>query len=118
MQYVLLEHATSAGVHWDLMIEDGVTLATWRLAEAPTRERTEPIAAERIGPHRLAYLDYEGPISGERGHVRRCDRGEVRVVRRGVTAWEVEFLGTLLCGRYRLGADEADGAGEALRRLP
>ena len=31
--------------------------------------------AEVLPDHRLAYLDYEGPISGDRGSVTRWDRG-------------------------------------------
>jgi hypothetical protein len=34
------------------------------------------IRAEELGDHRLAYLEYEGPLSGDRGRVRRYDAGE------------------------------------------
>lgn len=59
--------------HWDLMLEEGPGLRTWRLTEAPQPGRA--IAAERLPDHRCEYLDYEGPVSGGRGTVRRVDHG-------------------------------------------
>jgi len=35
----------------------------------------------RLAEHRPAYLDFEGPISGDRGFVMRLARGEVMAVR-------------------------------------
>jgi len=57
------------------MLEVGEHLQTWRL---PTTPGSAPVTmqAERIGDHRLAYLDYEGPVSGDRGTVARWDAGE------------------------------------------
>jgi hypothetical protein len=60
-------------LHWDLMLEAGPVLRTWRLA-APLR-CGEAIAATSVFDHRLHYLDYEGPISGGRGRVVRRERG-------------------------------------------
>jgi hypothetical protein len=40
----------------------------------------EPFTAERIGDHRRLYLDYEGPISGGRGSVRRVAEGQAEIV--------------------------------------
>lgn len=36
--------------------------------------------AERIGDHRLAYLDYTGPVSGGRGQVTRWDAGAYETI--------------------------------------
>jgi hypothetical protein len=71
-RFVVLEHDHPV-LHWDFMLEAGATLRSWRLAEFPEPERF--IVAESIGDHRLAYLDYEGPVSGGRGCVKRCDTG-------------------------------------------
>ncbi len=71
-RFVLLEHDHPV-LHWDLMLETGAALRTWRLA-APPRLGTA-IAAMALGDHRLAYLDYEGPVSGQRGTVTRWDHG-------------------------------------------
>jgi hypothetical protein len=34
------------------------------------------VLAEALADHRLAYLNYEGPVSGNRGRVVRWDTGE------------------------------------------
>jgi hypothetical protein len=72
-RFVILEH-DHPYLHWDLMLEAGDVLRTWRLA-APPRLR-EAIPATSLGDHRLLYLDYEGPLSGNRGQVSRWDAGE------------------------------------------
>jgi hypothetical protein len=71
-RFVLLEH-TCETPHFDFMLEAGGRLMTWRLAHPPVPGQEQE--AERIGNHRLLYLDYEGPLSGGRGHVRRWDHG-------------------------------------------
>jgi hypothetical protein len=55
------------------MLEMGDVLKTWALAQEPQPGR--PCTAESLPDHRPAYLDYEGPISGGRGHVTRWDHG-------------------------------------------
>ncbi|MCS7236881.1 MAG: hypothetical protein NZ899_01270 [Thermoguttaceae bacterium] len=72
-RFVILEHTTAGGVHWDFMLEDGPALRTWSLEQPP--EPGRPISAHQLPPHRLVYLEYEGPISGGRGSVRAWDKG-------------------------------------------
>jgi hypothetical protein len=71
--FVILEH-DHPRLHWDLLLEDGNHLRGWRLAEPPHAGRR--ISAEAMPDHRVFYLDYEGPVSGGRGEVRRWDAGE------------------------------------------
>ncbi len=106
--FVLLEHKTTSGadaadVHWDLIVQvpGQALLPTWRLAENPLAAPT-PITAERIADHRPAYLDYEGAVSGERGTVRRIERGAAEVLRYGEAVVRVRFDGEGLCGVYEL----------------
>jgi|YNPMSStandDraft_1061717.scaffolds.fasta_scaffold00672_2 hypothetical protein len=73
LRFVVLEHDSPRGRHWDLMLEQEGKLRTWALAAPP--DTAGPIPAEALADHRLAYLDYEGPISGGRGQVRRWDAG-------------------------------------------
>lgn len=98
-RYVILIHDHPV-LHWDLMLESNGVLRTWRLATPP--EAGKAIAAEAIGDHRIAYLDYEGPVSGGRGEVRRWDHGEFvvhlgtdQVVRIGVTGEKLRGTLTL-----------------------
>ena len=72
-RFVILEH-DHPELHWDLMLETGTVLRTWRLAQPPTAGGA--VAAMALADHRLHYLDYEGPVSGGRGTVRRWDCGE------------------------------------------
>jgi DNA polymerase Ligase (LigD) len=70
--FVILEH-DHPFVHWDFMFEQGESLRSWRLLTEPVLEQSIP--AEQLPPHRKYYLDYEGPVSGNRGHVTRWDFG-------------------------------------------
>jgi len=62
--------------HWDLLLDpgDGGLLWTWRLASPP--DRSTSLEAHRQPDHRRIYLDYSGPISGNRGTVAIWDQGE------------------------------------------
>lgn len=73
LRYVVLRHDSPGGLHWDFMLEMRGVLATWALAQAPNAAAV--VAARPLPDHRLAYLDYEGPISAGRGSVARWDRG-------------------------------------------
>jgi hypothetical protein len=100
-RFVLLRHECPPGFdapsHWDFMLEDGAALLTWRLGTLPVAGGA-PVAAERLGDHRLAYLDYEGPLSGNRGEVRRVDAGEFRWVERSELRLRIVLRGTSLVG--------------------
>src|SRR5690348_11647704 len=60
-RFAILAHDHPAP-HWDLFLEAGPVLRSWRLA-GPLVVNT-PIAAAPAPDHRLVYLDYEGPVSG------------------------------------------------------
>jgi hypothetical protein len=80
-RYVILRHdfpTRHNAVHWDLMLESGDALRTWALDEAPAAAVV--IAAAQLPDHRLAYLDYEGPVSGDRGSVSRWDSGRFSMI--------------------------------------
>lgn len=60
------------------MIESGLDspLMTWRAIDWPI------VAGDiltRIADHRRDYLDYQGPVSGNRGHVQRVATGDCHV---------------------------------------
>jgi DNA polymerase Ligase (LigD) len=59
--------------HLDLFLEAGGVVRSWRLL-APLAAGAV-VLAEPTGDHRLLYLDYEGPVSGDRGSVTRVDGG-------------------------------------------
>ena len=107
-RFVVLRHSARDGVHWDLMLDRGPTLATWRLLRAPHATDPNPIPAQPIGDHRRDYLDFEGPLSGDRGRVDRYDAGTYQAIAVASDCWEIEFRGAQLAGRYSLCASGAD----------
>jgi hypothetical protein len=81
-RFVLLRHECPPGFakpsHWDFMLEADGVLLTWELWELPMAwggTRLDSVSATRLPDHRLAYLEYEGPVSGNRGNVRRVAAG-------------------------------------------
>lgn len=95
-RFVVLQHDDPRGCHWDLMVEQGASLATWALPEAPG---TGPILARQLPDHRLVYLDYEGPVAGGRGSVTRWDSGSCTVEQRSDDTVILVFCGQRLKGR-------------------
>lgn len=108
---MVLEHRDGAGLHYDLMIETSDPgLATWKLAQPPEQAALSELACERLVDHRKAYLEYEGPISGDRGHVSRRDAGRCVVQAGRPSDLEVVFEGRRLQGRFRLvESEDAEG---------
>jgi hypothetical protein len=82
------------------MLEDGPSLRTWALDEEPRPGAA--IAAWELPDHRHHYLDYEGPVSGNRGHVTRWDRGSFSTLERTADGWRVVLQGSRIRGRLTL----------------
>ena len=91
-RFVILEHDHPA-LHWDFMLEANGVLRTWRLPAVPAAGE---MIAEQIADHRLAYLDYEGPVSGARGTVKRWDHGTYRLESAGIDALDLVIFGDRL----------------------
>ncbi len=107
-RYVVLHHETPAGyprkTHFDLMLEHNGVLRTWAIEKMPVEN--ESVTAEQLADHRLTYLDYEGPISGNRGRVSRVADGQYEIKAESATEITVELHGEKLCGTLRLTRDE------------
>ena len=104
-RYVVLTH-DHPFLHWDLMLESGERLRTWRLREVPDPETL--VRAEALADHRLLYLHYEGPVSGGRGQVRRWDSGSYTLTAENADALDLEFDGEVLRGRAELRRHDRD----------
>lgn len=98
-RFVILDH-DHPEPHFDLMLESDGRLRTWRLHGDP--ESQTPIPAEPIGEHRIEYLDYEGPVSGDRGRVVRRDAGIGEVIEETISRVEIQLAGTRCHGRGEL----------------
>lgn len=88
MRYTVLHHTGWADDHYDLLLDlDGASaLLTWRLDAFPS-----PTRITLSAPHRRMYLDYEGPVSNNRGAVLRVATGEWALVRESADQMHVRL---------------------------
>ena len=94
-RFVILTH-NRPFLHWDLMLETEHSLRTWRLLEEPSIGSDVP--AERLPDHRREYLDYEGPISGDRGTVRQWDAGQFEQIAQVENRERLRLHGSVIDG--------------------
>jgi hypothetical protein len=72
-KFTISHHTGSKdGDHYDLMLEHGEGLRTWRLVNTAFQVFQ---VARQIKDHRKSYLDFEGEVSGDRGRVKIWDTG-------------------------------------------
>lgn len=118
--FVVLEHDTTRaaglppdqrGLHWDLLIEvpGGERLPTWRLARNPL-DAADETPAQRLADHRRFYLDHEGEVAGDRGTVRRLDRGSATVEHCTEDRVVMVLAGEHLRGRFEIVREAAGTA--------
>lgn len=111
----LLRHVLPDGSwHFDWMIEPapGRGLISFRVSRRIDLEGARGFDADSIGVHRTAYLDYEGPVSRNRGEVWRVAAGRCRV--EGESVARLVLLADWGDGARRL-AGAPTGAGSAWR---
>jgi hypothetical protein len=107
------------------MLEAGDVLETWALAQLPrawqaahlrtvaTHPHCPPLSdgntipADKLPDHRLAYLDYEGPVSGGRGEVVRAANGSYAATARRDGVAQIDLSGELN-GRITLARTSAE----------
>jgi hypothetical protein len=99
LRFVILTHDHPFW-HWDLMLEQGGSLKTWRLDAEPAPAVT--IKATLLPVHRLHYLEYEGPVSGDRGEVHRWDHGWYEMLEETGDSLVIRLAGTRLQGTVRI----------------
>jgi len=92
--FVILAHSGHGPVHYDLMLERGASLATWRLPSPPADlPLGRAVNAPRLPNHRTAYLTYEGPVGQGRGRVRRVDAGTCEDISIDRQRWVIRLTG-------------------------
>ncbi len=115
-RYVILHHETPREsprpAHWDLMLEVGDALQTWAVEEEI--EAGKSCTAQRLADHRLDYLTYEGPVSNNRGRVKRSDAGVYELLSETPDNLQVQLCGGRLQGVLVLTRLET-GDGDAQR---
>jgi hypothetical protein len=73
--------------HYDFLLESAGFFITIELSELPWEVAL--VRGKVLSPHRLEYWDLEGPISGNRGCVRRITRGNYQMVPTEQNAWKL-----------------------------
>jgi hypothetical protein len=101
-RFVVQEHTTPEGVHWDLMLEENGMLTTFRLEERPQGRPDHSIRAEKIFDHPLRFLTYEGPVQQETGRVHIVDHGTYCTRDRTNEEMVLEISGEILQGNFTL----------------
>lgn len=110
-RFVLLHHECPLDFdkpsHWDFMVEAEGVLWTWELRELPTpwldalgELRSAPnqqVYATRLADHRMAFLDYEGPLTHNRGLVSCVTRGEYEFIENSPDRLEIRLGQPLAC---------------------
>ena len=109
-RFVILRHELPADStrpsHWDLMFEEQGALRTWAVESEPAIGASAN--AEALADHRLAYLTYEGEVSGGRGTVARWDEGEYTLEKSSDNDWQALLHGRRLQSRIKLVRDRPD----------
>jgi DNA polymerase Ligase (LigD) len=103
-RFVILRHDCPPDfprpTHWDLMLQDGDSLRTWALPREPADGVS--MSAEALAEHRLAYLEYDGPLTQNRGTVARFDGGFFHLEQDSDAEIVVRLEGARLVGRATL----------------
>jgi len=86
--------------HLDLLLQHGDSLRAWRIS--PALPILFPCLALPLPNHRLIYLDYTGPISGNRGTVQNYDRGTLQWLHISEDDLQFYLEGRQLRGTFRL----------------
>jgi len=117
-QTVILRHQLPDGsVHYDWLLAvdepPKKNLLSWRCVKRPDFIPVGGgVRVERMADHRPIYLEYEGPISADRGSVERLAEGwwspigEMDVATKSLSL-AVEWLGGLLREHWVIDAHEA-----------
>lgn len=101
-KYVLLKHSHKGNpLHWDLMLEEGGVLLTWRLEELLKGE-DRILQGEKIFDHPMKFLNYEGAVNKGQGAVKRIDEGVYSIIKKSDKQTEIFFEGKLLLGEFIL----------------
>lgn len=74
------DESQSSGPGVDPHDPDARVLIAWRLPAPPHESTGSTPIATRLPPHRRLYLDYQGPIAGDRGEVRLVASGRAEIL--------------------------------------
>jgi hypothetical protein len=105
-RFVVQQHKTVSGVHWDVMIEADDVLWTWRMPCSPEHVGDVPLSLTKIADHPLRFLTYEGPVQNKTGSVHIADSGRVEITPHTHQSLTINFDGKHLQGQFELTCTE------------
>lgn len=101
-KFVIQKHSKAGEVHWDLMLQAGQVLETYRLQLPPEQLWRDGCTARRIFDHPLKFLSYEGSVNNGQGSVKLVDSGTYEVLSRDEGKIDLRLDGRILTGRFEL----------------
>ena len=107
-KFVIQKHSKAGQVHWDLMLEAGQVLETYRLALPPEQLLKQITTAVRISDHSLKFLTYEGTVNKGAGTVEIAETGTYQVLSQNARCRQLQLDGKILKGKFTLSHIEAD----------
>ncbi|OQA00391.1 MAG: hypothetical protein BWY69_01737 [Planctomycetes bacterium ADurb.Bin401] len=102
-RFVIHKHMRGEDIHWDLMIEWGDVLKTWRLENPPEKltgdfDKLSPgkTKATPIQDHDKKFLTYQGPVNNGTGTAEIVDEGTCTIELDDGKILKVDFAGRVL----------------------
>jgi hypothetical protein len=87
LRFVVLRHAVGSeskgpslqhgAIHLDWMFEVGQSLLTWSTVDVADVSLEAELEATKLPEHRIAYLEKQGDVGGDRGTVLRIAEGQL-----------------------------------------
>jgi len=106
--FVIQEHTRSGRVHWDLMLEAGPVLQTYRLDLSPRQLLQQTAIAVRIFDHPIKFLTYQGSVNAGKGAVKIAESGTYELLHESHNQKQFRFSGKVLKGKFALTCIEND----------
>ncbi len=101
-RFVIQKHNKAGSVHWDLMLESGQVLQTYRLDVPPQKLSQQKNPAIKIFDHPLKFLTYEGSVNQGKGDVKITETGTYRVLSENQESQTFQLQGDILKGKFTL----------------
>lgn len=101
-KFVIQKHTKAGDVHWDLMLQAGSVLQTWRLNSPPQELQNQITTSIKIFDHPLKFLTYEGSVNNGLGQVEIVDSGTYHLIKNTETKMDFKIHGEILSGNFIL----------------
>ncbi|MHC4130873.1 MAG: DNA polymerase ligase N-terminal domain-containing protein [Planctomycetota bacterium] len=107
-RFVIHEHTRGKDIHWDLMLQVGNTLKTYRLDKSPHQLLHASSNATEIFDHQIKFLTYEGSVNQGKGNVCIVENGTYEIINEDPEHISLNLNGKILISRYILKHIEDD----------